>query len=51
MTTTKLDPYADWREVYRDEVIERVRHWGDKRLGGASVKVMRPQAIPVERDN
>ena len=29
--------YADWLEVYIDEVRNRVKHWGDKRKRGGSV--------------
>lgn len=28
--------YEDWREVYREDVVERVKHWGDKRKRGNS---------------
>jgi len=27
--------YDDWREVYRFEVVQRVKHWGDKRKRGS----------------
>jgi hypothetical protein len=23
----KRDPYSDWQQVYRTEVIDRARHW------------------------
>lgn len=29
------DPrYDDWRAAYREDVVERVKHWGDKRKSG-----------------
>ena len=31
--------YEDWREVYRYEVVERVKHWGDKRKSGHAPKL------------
>lgn len=27
MRHTNRDPYADWQQVYRTEVIDRARHW------------------------
>jgi hypothetical protein len=26
--------YADWREAYREDVVERVKRWGDRRKRG-----------------
>jgi hypothetical protein len=27
--------YEDWRAAYREDVVERVKHWGDKRKRGS----------------
>ena len=34
--------YEDWREVYREEVVERVKHWGDRRKRGNAARPASP---------
>lgn len=39
------DPrYSDWRQAYREDVVERVKHWGDRRKRG-SVQRRAPQGL------
>lgn len=38
------DPrYKDWRHAYREDVVERVKHWGVSR--GASVRNSKPRLL------
>lgn len=37
--------YDDWREAYREDVVERVKHWGDRRKRGNSAPKLSTPAL------